>query len=218
VRAGGDVLYEIAATRLSDFPRKSAAYRERHLSTFAATEAQQLDFFFSSPNGDPVAIRAERSGDAGWTSTPEPFAPDQLASVVSELSQLEAADILAESMGEKELEKLGLSPPNTIITVLGPPPAPPADAPKGEEGEEPLPPAAPRLAEVHFGNVTPEGVAARAAGSPIVYRIDLETAERLPVSLEAFRSRFREQEPAPAEGEPSALPGLAPPAPAEDSP
>ena len=218
VRAGGDVLYEIAATRISDFPRKPAAYRERQLATFAATEAQQLDFFFHSPDGDPVAIRAERSGDAGWTSSPEPFAPDQLASVVSELSQLEASDILAESMSEKELEKLGLSPPSTIVTVLGPAPAAPADAAKDAEGGEPLPPAPPRLAEVHFGNVTPEGVAARAAGNPIVYRLDLETVQRLPVNLEAFRTRFREQEVAPAPAEPPSLPGLAPPPPSEESP
>jgi hypothetical protein len=218
VRAGGDVLYEIPATGISDFPRKVSAYRERYLAKFAATDAQQLDFFFHASDGDPVAIRAERSGEAGWTSTPEPFAPDQLASVVSELSQLEADDILAESMGERELEKLGLSPPNTIITVLGAVPAAPADANKAEEGGEPLPPSAPRLAEVHLGNVTPEGVAARAAGSPIVYRISLENSDRLPVNLEAFRSRFRDQPPAPAPAEPPGLPGLAPPPPAEDSP
>jgi hypothetical protein len=56
---------------------------------------------------------------------------------------------------------------------------------------------------VHFGSVTPDGVAARAVGDPIVYRLDLETAERLPVSLEAFRNRFQAQpaaaEPAPPE-------------------
>ena len=218
VRASGDALYEIPAAQLADFPRKVAAYRDRRLSTFAATDAQQLDFFFHSPTGDPVAIHAERTGEAGWTSSPEPFAPDQLASVVSELSQLEADDILAESMGEQELEKLGLSPPNTIITVFGAAPAAPAEAEKAEKGGEPLPPSAPRLAEVHLGKATPEGVAVRAAGSPIVYRLGLETAERLPVNLDAFQTRFREQEPAPAPAELPGLPGLAPPAPAEDSP
>jgi hypothetical protein len=218
VRASGDVLYEIPATRISDFPRKVAAYRERTLSAFAATEAQQLDFFFHSPDGDPVAIRAER-GEAGWTSTPEPFAPDQLASVVSELSQLAADDIVAESMGEQQLEKLGLSPPNTIITVLGPTPAAPADAKEAAEGgSEPLPPSAPRLAELHLGNLTPEGVAVRAAGNPIVYRLDLETADRLPVNLEAFRTRFSAPPPEPAPAEPPGLPGLPPPQAAEDSP
>jgi len=224
------VLYEIAATRISDFPRTAVAYRERHLARFPATDAQQLDFFFHVKDGDPVAIRAERSGDAGWSSSPEPFASGKLSEVVSELSRLQASDILAESMGEKELEKLGLSPPNAIVTVLGAPPAgeksPDAAAKeqseaKGEnakeEGGEPLPPAAPRLAEIHLGNVTPKGVAAQAVGDPIVYRIDLETAERLPVSLDAFRSRFKEQ-PGAAAPAPPEEPGTAPPAPIEDSP
>jgi hypothetical protein len=221
--AGGEVLYEIPATRISDFPRSAVAYRERHLARFPATDAQQLDFYFHGKDGDPIAIRAERSGDAGWDSSPEKFASGRLAEVVSELSRLQAADILAESMGEKELEKLGLSPPHTIITVLGAPP-PSGKAPgeasekdAKEEGGEPLPPAAPRLAEIHLGNVTPKGVAARAVGDPVVYRLDLETAERLPVSLDAFQTRFKEQPaaaPEPSPGEP----GTAPPAPTEDSP
>ncbi|MGH7338811.1 MAG: DUF4340 domain-containing protein, partial [Myxococcota bacterium] len=219
VRAAGDALYQIAATRISDFPRTVVAYRERHLAQFPATDVQQLDFFFHVRGGDPVAIRAERTGDSGWTSSPEKFGAGKLSSVVSELSRLEAADIVAESMDEKELEKLGLSPPNTIITVLGAAPADPAKAKapeaaatkeEGKEGEEePLAPAAPRLAELHLGNATPKGVVARAVGDPIVYRLDLETAERLPVNLEAFQNRFREEQ-APAEP--------APPPPAEDSP
>jgi hypothetical protein len=221
VRAAGDVLYQIAATRIADFPRTVTAYRERHLAQFPATDAQQVDFFFSVPGGDPVAIRAERSGDAGWTSSPEPFAAGKLASVVSELSRLEAADIVAESVGERELEKLGLSPPNTIITVLGA--APPDAAKEKAEGggekkadaEQPPPPAAPRLAEVHLGNVTPEGVVAQAGGDPIVYRLDPDTAEQLPVNLEAFQSRFREQAPAPEAAPPPEEPGTAPPPPTE---
>jgi hypothetical protein len=228
--AGREVLYEIAATRISDFPRSAVAYRERHLARFPATDAQQLDFYFHVKNGDPVAIRAERSGESGWTSSPEKFAAGKLADVVSELSRLQAADIIAESMGEKELEKLGLSPPNAIITVLG---APPADAKaksdaaaaeqskakeesSKEEGGEPLPPAAPRLAEIHLGTPTPKGVPARAVGDPIVYRIDLETAERLPVSLDAFSSRFKEQPGAPAPAQPEEP--AEPPQPGEESP
>jgi hypothetical protein len=223
VRASRDVLYQIAAARLADFPRSTVAYRERHLARFPATEAQRIDFFYHVRGGDPVAIRAERGGD-GWTSTPEAFASGKLAGVVSELSRLQASEILAESMGEAELEKLGLSPPNTIITVLGAAPKEAAKAPEAaaskKQGAEELPPAAPRLAELHLGNLTPKGIAARAVGDPIVYRIDLETAERLPVSLEAFQSRFREQ---PAAGGPAPPPDVpepdqGPPTPAEESP
>ncbi len=222
VRAGRHVLYQIAATRISDFPRTAVAYRERHLARFPATDAQQLDFYFPVRDGDPVAVRAERSGDAGWTSSPEAFAAGKLSDVVSELSRLEAADILAESMGEQELEKLGLSPPNAIITVLGAAPASPAKAPAEEASKqasaEPPPPSAPRLAEIHLGNMTPKGVAARAIGDPIVYRIDLETAERLPVSLDAFQARFREQAAAAEPAPPAEEPGVEPPTPGEDSP
>jgi len=83
-----------------------------------------------------------------------------------------------------------------------------------------LPPAPPRLAELHLGNLTPKGVAAQAVGDPIVYRLDLETAERLPVTLDAFQTRFREQAAAadqpPSRPEPEPEPE--PPAGAEDSP
>jgi hypothetical protein len=65
--------------------------------------------------------------------------------------------------------------------------------------------------------VTPKGVVAQAVGDPIVYRLDLETAERLPVNLDAFQSRFREQ-PAAAQPAPPEEPGTAPPPPGEDSP
>jgi hypothetical protein len=234
VSAGGDVLYQIAATRISDFPRTTVAYRERHLARFPATDAQQLDFFFHVRGGDPVAIHAERGADSGWTSSPESFGAGKLAGVVAELSRLRAADIVAESMDEKGLEKLGLSPPHTIITVLGAAPKNPAKAPEAaiakdaskEGGEEPLAPAAPRLTELHLGNVTPQGVVAQAVGDPIVYRLDLETAERLPVDHDAFQSRFREQPAAAQPAAPGPVPGVEPPetgpatepAPGEDSP
>jgi hypothetical protein len=217
VRGAGDVLYQVAAARISDFPRAPVAYRERHLARFPATDAQQLDFFFHVRGGDPVAIHAERGADSGWTSSPESFGAGKVAGVVSELSRLRAADVVAESMDEKGLEKLGLSPPNTIITVLGAAPQNPAKAPEAakdtakEGGEEPLPPAAPRLAELHFGNVTPQGVVAQAVGDPIVYRIDLETAERLPVDHDAFETRFHEQPAGAQPAPPGPVPGVEPP-------
>jgi hypothetical protein len=95
-------------------------------------------------------------------------------------------------MGEAELEGVGLSPPNTILTVLG---ATPEAEP--EEGE--LPPEPPILAEVHFGKVTAEGVVARNAKRDTIYRLGIEIAENLPVSLEAFHNRFRAQ---PEEAQP----------------
>jgi Domain of unknown function (DUF4340) len=211
VRVGGSpVLFQIAADRIDDFERKTVAYRNRTLARFALGDAQQIDFFFQA-KGDPLALHARRGPD-GWTSSPEQFGPGVLTRVASELSRLEATDVMAESMGEKELEALGLSPPATTITVLG---AEPESAPEGDE----LPPPAPRLAEVYFGHPTPAGVPARALGDPAVYRLALDAAEHVPVSLDAFRTRFRAQ-PEAKPGAPAA--GAAPAEelvdPAEESP
>jgi hypothetical protein len=192
---GRDVLYEIAATRIADFPAHGRSPTASVISRASRRPTRSSSISTSTRRtAIPVAIRAERSGDAGWTSSPEQFARGKLSDVVSELSRLQASDILAESMGEKELEKLGLSPPNAIITVLGAPPAgeKSADAGRQEQSERrgrtrkrraasPLPPAAPRLAEIHLGNVTPKG--RRCAGGRRSDRLPqstLETAERLP--------------------------------------
>lgn len=183
VRAARPSLYIIPASRLDDLPREVVAYRFRQLARFSAADAQQVELFFQSGEGDPVAVTATR-GAAGWSSAPQPMDPEQISRLVSELSKLEASDILAESMGEKELGQLGLSPPNTIISVYG-------EAPTAEpaEGEEPAP--ATSLAEIHLGSLDPmQGIAARAVGDATVYRLDLAHAEHIPVNLDAFRSRF----------------------------
>jgi hypothetical protein len=183
VRAARQSLYLIPASRLDDFPREVVAYRFKQLARFSAADARQVELYFQSGEGDPVAVSATH-GRAGWAATPEPMDPERLSRMVSELSNLEASDILAESMGEQELGRLGLSPPNAIVSVYG-------EAPAGEpeEGAEAAP--APRLAEIHLGSLDPlEGIAARAVGDATVYRLDLAIAEHVPVSLEALRSRF----------------------------
>ena len=159
VRADGELLYRIPAERIQDFPRRTVAYRERLLARFTPLDAQQVDFFFqpaAGAGGDPLVINAER-GSAGWTSSPEAFAAGKLSDVVAELARLTADDIVAESMGPKELEALGLAPPAAVITVLGARPA----SGEGSQPDAPLP----RLAEVHFGRATHEGVVARVAGA-----------------------------------------------------
>jgi hypothetical protein len=183
VRAARPSLYTIPASRLDDLPREVVAYRFKQLARFSSADVRQMEFYFQSGAGDPVAITATR-GDAGWTSTPQPMDPDRLTRIVSELSNLEASDILAESMGEKELSRLGLSPPNTIVSVYG-------EAPAGEPAEGGEAEPAPRIAEIHLGSLDPaEGIAARAVGDATIYRLDLALAEHVPVNLDAFRSRF----------------------------
>ncbi len=186
VRGAQTSLYTIAADRFDDFPREVVAYRFKQLSRFDIADARQLDLFFQPEVGDPVAITAIR-GDAGWSASPEAVAPDKLARIVSELSRLRAVDIAADEVGAQELRDFGLSPPNVILSVFGE--APP------EGAETPEPGVAPKLAEVQIGSSHgPDGIIARAAGDPIVYRLDYELAEDIPVSLEAFRNRFVEGE------------------------
>jgi hypothetical protein len=197
VRGAQRSLYTIAAARLDDLPRELVAYRWKQLARFQIGDAQALDFFFQPASGDPFAIHAERS-DAGWTSSPEAFQSGRLDSIVAELSRLRAQDIVADEMGEAELRALGLAPPNAIVTVFGK-----SDAGEGAADAAAEKPAAPILAEVQIGHVEgSEWIAARAAGDPTVYRLPYAVAEQLPVSLDAFRNRFRAVEgeaTAPAE-------------------
>ncbi len=208
-RGARETLYRVPAERIDDFPRRTVAYRWRQLADFAAPDAQQVDFFFQpAEGGDPVVITGER-GDTGWTSRPETFAAGKLSSVVSDLARLEAHDVVAESMGPDELAALGLSPPATVITVLGE-----RDEAGEGEGDDA---ARPVLAELHLGRVTPQGVVARRAGAPEVWRLGLDATTRIPVSLEAFRTRFRAEAP-PAEA-PSPEPASPDPLdPTEESP
>jgi hypothetical protein len=46
------------------------------------------------------------------------------------------------------------------------------------------------LVELHFGEVSSEGVVARRAGSDTIYRLGIDLVEAIPMSLEAFRNRF----------------------------
>ena len=186
VRGAHASLYTIASDRFDDFPRELVAYRFKQLSRFDVADARQLDLFFQPEAGDPVAITAVR-GDAGWTASPEAVAPDKLARLVSELSRLRAEGIAADEVGEQELRGLGLSPPNVILSVFG------EALQEGADTAEPG--VAPKLAEVHIGgSYGPDGIIARAASDPIVYRLDYELAEHIPVSLEAFRNRFADGE------------------------
>jgi hypothetical protein len=187
-----NTLYVVPKVRIEEFPRTLVAYRWKQLASFPIADAKAIDFFFQPPSGDPVAIHAEH-GDAGWSSTPEPFADGKLDAAIAELSRLRAQDIVADHMGEAELRALGLMPPNAIVTVFGARPEGEAKQGEAEEGAEAKP--APILAEVQLGNVEgSEWIAARAAGDATVYRLPYALAEQLPVSLDSFRNRFRKPE------------------------
>jgi hypothetical protein len=183
------ILYTVPPERLQDLPRELTAYRYKELAEFPILDAQTVELAFRVPaenQAEAVVIRLER-GEAGWTSSPEMMQPGRAARLVSELSRLEARDIVADRLEAAELEALGLAPPQTVVRVLGKP---------AEAGGE-----APELAEVELGVLDPErGIAARTPERETVYRLDPALAEHVPVSLEAFRERFRSEEEAKPEG------------------
>lgn len=175
------ILFLVPPERLQDLPRRVVEYRYKDLAEFSILDAAKLELAFASETADTqeaVVILATR-GDQGWTSTPERVQPGKLARLVSELSRLQASDIVAEALDDEGLAQLGLSPPATVVRVFA----------AEEGGEEPL------LAELFFGRVDPDrGVFVRVPGRDTVYAIGAGIAEHVPVSLEAFRNRFVSQE------------------------
>ena len=129
-----------------------------------------MDLVFRSEDGAPVGIRATR-GDESWNSEPEQMDPEKLVLLLRALDGLTADTILAERVGPDELEALGLAPPVAAFLVRGT-----SDVP---------------LAEVRLGALHgSKGIVAQSGENPQIFRLGLELAEHLPVSLEAFRNRF----------------------------
>jgi hypothetical protein len=173
-----DMVYEIAAAGLEDFPRRVDAYRDRQLLRFAAADATRVELLFQEA-GQSHSVTATRDDD-GWTSEPEPLGDARLARLVSELAGLRAEGIAAESAGADELVGLGLAPPRVTVRVYG--------APDAVEGAE-----APLLAELELGvSDADRGVVARRPDRDIVYLADSALAEHVPVGLDALRDRFVE--------------------------
>jgi hypothetical protein len=182
-----EILFSVPSERLQDLPRRLAEYRYKDLAEFAILDAQKLELAFASESEDTqeaVVIVAVR-GEQGWTSTPEPMQPGKVARVVSELSRLEASDILAEAMDAEGLAGLGLSPPVTVVRVFG----------TEDDGSDRV------LAELFLGRSDPErGIFARVPGRDTVYALEAGLAEHVPISLEAFRNRFvSDEEPESAD-------------------
>jgi hypothetical protein len=174
-------LYIVPAARVSSLPRTLTAYRFKQLSSFDPEQAQALDLVFHAPGGESVTLRAFREG-AGWRlDSPGADSERQLDAreverLVAELAQLEASRIVAESVGPDELSALGLGPARVEIHVSG------VASQRGE---------APMLAAVSLGAAdSGGGVFARAAGRDAIYYIDGDLGDRLPLSHEAFRTRF----------------------------
>jgi len=171
VRGRDGILYWIAQARVDDLPRKIASYCFRELSRFTSTDAQRFTLAFQAPGeASPTRLTGTHT-EVGWSVSPEAMAPGKASRFISELSTLKAVDIAADALGPTELAGLGLSPPRLSIQV------------QGVKGKV--------LADVQIGDLQAgRGIAARRAGSELVYWLDGKLAEHLPVSLEAYRNRF----------------------------
>lgn len=200
VRAGQPSLYQIADERLADFPRDLVAYRFKQLARFDPLVVERLELSFRPEQGESVTVIATR-GEDGWQAGPEPMARERITALVDALSKLRAVDILADSAGPDELRTLELEPPNVALTVH-------SDA---EDASEPL--VRVRIGVFDGGR----GIAAQVDGNPVIYLLEDNLAEHIPINLEAFHNRFlAEEEEAPPDLEESFEPeGLSP---AEESP
>jgi hypothetical protein len=175
-----NLLYQIRAKRLDDFPRTVVAFRLKDLADFDASDAVRFELVFPPKGGEgaPYVVSGQRT-EGKWTTTPEPMEAGKASQMITELSKLTAVDIVAEAMGDDELRAVGLSPPAVTLRAFG-----------AGEGEK-----APLLAEVYLGEADPErGVAAQRSGDDVVYRLNYHTADRIPISREAFENRFRSSE------------------------
>ncbi|MCH2170011.1 DUF4340 domain-containing protein [Myxococcota bacterium] len=165
---------EVSPEALDGFPAGPNQLRVLGLTSFDPEAATQLELVFR--DGESVVIRATK-GEEGWSSETVEMEPERIEGVVLALSDLRARDILAESMGERELEGLGLVPPRVTLRVHG---APALDSEPGL-----------LLGEVALGSSGPEGgIVALDPTRPIVFSVPAEIGADVPVSLEALRNRF----------------------------
>ncbi len=187
-----NALYRINESRLEDFPRRATLYRFRELARFKATDAGRFELVFHDEGAAQSWVLSGEKAGGGWQTHPDPMAPGKAARLIAELSDLRAEDIAAEGLPADGLAELGLSPPRVLVRVH------PASGEAPDEGEEAESAAAP-LALLEIGVADPErGLAARVAGGEIVYWLDYDLAEHLPISQEAFANRFVSKEEAEA--------------------
>jgi hypothetical protein len=182
-RGRADSLFRVSQELLADLPRRVVDYRYKQLSRFEPSQARSLALSFHPPgSGGTIDVAMVRT-DEGWrakSDSDEALAAGLASRLVAELADLKAADIVAESMGSRELSALGLSPPHTTLRVWGE---------AGEDGQ------AQRLCEVHLGNEQPgKGVLAKSGESDAVYRLDSALADAIPLNYGVFVDSFASKE------------------------
>lgn len=191
-KSGDPFLYKLPNDRFDKLPKTIVAFRQKELARFIATDARKFEITYADPNAassQSVTIEGESSGDEGWTTKPDAWESGKTARMIAELARLVADDIAAEKMGPDELAGVGLAPARATVRVFGTPP----------EGGG----AAPELAHVLLGVQKNGKLIAKVPGRDTVYRLSDTMAEHVPITLDAYQSRFVAKEP-PAPTEPPA--------------
>ena len=185
-RGAEGAVFEIGAAAWQDLPQTVQAFRFRELANFSPSAVERFTLDFSD-GAETLRVEASRTAERDWEFADEALTGGAPSRLLSELSRLEADEILAESMGTPELAGIGLTPARVRIRAF--------DASDAS------------LVDVSIGNARGDGaLAAMREGSPIVYWLSADVTSEIPVSLEAFREGFRlDPEPVAEPGAEEAL-------------
>jgi len=186
VRGPTGQIFTIAPERLDDFERTVPAYRFRTLSEFEVSAARRLVLRFETEVGEQRVVEARLEG-AGWIGQDPSIDSERAADLVREMARLRAMTIVADAMGAAERASIGLAPPRVSIRI---------EAEQKAEAEADVGP----LAEVAIGRLHEQrGLYAQRVGDPKIYLLDSGVARDLPISWQAFGSRFEAKAVAAAE-------------------
>jgi len=173
-------IFEVDAARVFEWPVRFEDFRDRALARFDPSEVDFYEAVFRMKDGTAVTVGMQRSPE-GWSAmTPEAMAAGVPSRSLSVLADLDADEVLAEGVGRRELEGLGLLPAVATYRIYGG---------VDDDGQ-------PReLAQLDFGPFDLErGVVVRRAGGATLYRVGPDLARDLPLDYARFQESFRSRE------------------------
>ncbi len=185
VEAPGGATYQIPEDRLDDFARRLAAYRDKRLVGLDPARLERIELeLMAQPEAEaalatPVDAKPDRvvlvQAAGSWSAEGLALEPESLAGLASRLATLRASDVVADGMGARELESVGLAPPAVRIRIV---PGRPAAEAAGSDAP----------VELELGRLDPErGLFARRLPEETVYVIaPADAPPRTRAELEAL--------------------------------
>ncbi len=173
LRASEASAYAIDEQRYLDLPRELVAFRYKQLADYPGSEVSRFELLLREEDSDETMLVTGELRDGQWSTAPERMAPGAPARMVSSLSSLRAKDIIVDQMGAAERKALKLEPANAELRIYA------GEARGGE-----------LLAEIRLGTIAAGVLYAQVPGREAVYGLESDSAQDVPVSLEAFRNRF----------------------------